>query len=143
MEVYAISHWPACAALMCVGCLASFQAKHESEASRPEGIAHRSLIDRVASVALRETVMDHRKSASTSETGCVVADIELYKQTPRARGPGARMPSEVAFPFVCFCRCPFWVPRKGPAPRPWAPGSKPRAARVRHRGWGCLGSAMR
>ena len=50
------------------------------------------------------------------------------------------MPSEVAFPFVCFCRCPFWVPRKGPAPRPWAPGPKPRAARTRHGGWGCLGS---
>ena len=90
MEVSAISQWPACAALMCVGCLASFHAKHESEASGPEGIAHRSLIDLLASVALRETVMDHRKSASTSETGCVVANIEIYKQTPQARGSGAR-----------------------------------------------------
>ena len=37
------------------------------------------------------------------------ADIELYKQTPRARGPEVRMPSEVAFRFVCFCRCFCWT----------------------------------
>ena len=31
------------------------------------------------------------------------------------------------------------VLRKGPTPRPWAWGPKPRAARTRHRSWGGLG----
>ena len=43
------------------GSLASFHAKHESEASGPEGIACPSLIDRLASVALCETVIVYRE----------------------------------------------------------------------------------
>ena len=56
------SWWPAYGALLCVGSLASFPAKHDSEAAGPEGIARPSLIDRLASLALRERVMHYRKS---------------------------------------------------------------------------------